>query len=319
MKRILSVLLAITLLFSLTACGKSDAVINVETLIAEIGEVKLDNEEPIKKAEEAYASLPDEEKSDVETYDQLTAARDKFEKLKAEEEERKRKEAEAKKRKEAIEEVEDLISKITATDIENAPRIEAAKKAYDKLPDEDKAKVKKGKDLAGMLKQVEALKKDAAERLLSAMTLQEDKVRGYSFYYPDAFNWYGDLWAADLSCFVLPYIGRDESGDSWLRVIYNYTGDDWVFFKSITIAADSKRFYKSFKYFDIVHDNDGGLVWEYIDEDPSQSDIEMLWAIANSDETIVRFEGDDYYYDYTVTESDKQSIRDTLTAYNALN
>ena len=44
----------------------------------------------------------------------------------------------------------------------------------------------------------------------------------------------------------------------------------------------------------------------------------MLWAIANSTKTVVRFEGDDYYYDYTVTDSQKASIRDMLIVYELL-
>lgn len=44
----------------------------------------------------------------------------------------------------------------------------------------------------------------------------------------------------------------------------------------------------------------------------------MLWAIAKSEETIIRFQGDDYTHDYIVSAADKQAIADTLTAYAAL-
>ena len=44
----------------------------------------------------------------------------------------------------------------------------------------------------------------------------------------------------------------------------------------------------------------------------------MLQAIADSEETIIRFEGDEYYYDLYVTDKDKQMIRDTLTLYEAM-
>ena len=45
------------------------------------------------------------------------------------------------------------------------------------------------------------------------------------------------------------------------------------------------------------------------------TDIEMLKAIANSKETIVRFQGDNYHYDLTVSASDKKAIKEVLTAY----
>ena len=74
----------------------------------------------------------------------------------------------------------------------------------------------------------------------------------------------------------------------------------------------------AFNYFDVTRDNDYGVVWEYADCPVSESDIDLLWAVANSSQTIVRFEGDDYRYDHTVSESDKQAIRDVLTAFEAL-
>ena len=49
-----------------------------------------------------------------------------------------------------------------------------------------------------------------------------------------------------------------------------------------------------------------------------ESEIEIFWAIANSTQTIVRFEGDEYYYDFTVSTEDKDAIREVLTAYEAL-
>lgn len=311
MKKIVVALLALVLVFSLAACGKSEAVKNVEGLISSIGEVDLEKEASIKSAEDAYNALAEEEKADVASYEELKAAREKYDTLKKEAAEKAKKEA-------AIKNVEELIGKINAVDLENASKIQAAKKAYDKLPEEDRAKVKKGNELDGMLKKLETLKKDAADRLLAEMTHDEDRVRGLDFYYPNTFEWYDEnTWAADIRCFVLPYIGKD-SNSAWLRLLYNYTGDDWVFYKSIIAAVDGKQYYKTFKYFDIVHDNDGGLVWEYIDTEATDSDIEMLWAIAKSEETIIRFQGDDYTHDYIVNAADKQAIADTLTAYAAL-
>lgn len=81
---------------------------------------------------------------------------------------------------------------------------------------------------------------------------------------------------------------------------------------------DDERYYKTFNYFDVVRDNAYGDVWEYVDIEVGSSEEELLWAIANSTQTIVRFEGDDYYYDFTVSANDKQAIRDMLTVYDAL-
>ena len=71
-------------------------------------------------------------------------------------------------------------------------------------------------------------------------------------------------------------------------------------------------------YYDIVRDNAAYRVWEYIDDEVSSVDEKMLWAIANSEETLVRFEGKDYTHDFTVTDGDRAAIREVMTAYEAL-
>ena len=317
MKKSLALLIAIIMLFSLAACGgaesepKNEKAEKVMSLIEDIGTVSLDSENAIVRAEEAYAELSDDDKKEVETYDNLVKAREEYDALVVAAEEQA-------KREEAIAEVEALIAEITAVDLENADKIDAAKDAYDALPDEDKAKIEKGSELSGMAETVKALKEEKGKELLSKMRVDEDKVRGLSFYYPSAWKFYSDgYWAADQRCFVLPYIG-EQNGTYWMRLVFNYTDDDWVFFEKITIAADDERFYEYFSYYDVTRDNGGGDVWEYVDMEVGASEIEMLWAIANSEETIIRFEGDDYYRDFTVSASDKQSIKAALEAYEAV-
>ena len=101
--------------------------------------------------------------------------------------------------------------------------------------------------------------------------------------------------------------------------MYNYTGDDWVFFKEVTFAVDDARYTKHVNYSDVLRDNDHGDVWEVYDTgNVYESDIEIFRAIANSTKTIIRFQGDDYNYDLTVSDKDKAAIREVLTAYEAL-
>ena len=68
----------------------------------------------------------------------------------------------------------------------------------------------------------------------------------------------------------------------------------------------------------MVRNNGGGRVWEYIDVAVNDSDLEMLRDIANSSEAIIRFEGDDYSYDYTVTDADKTAITETVQLYELM-
>ena len=92
----------------LSGCGKSDAVVAVENLINQIGNVTLDSKQAIEDAEEAYGKLTDEDKKAVENYEILTSAQTKFGEL---EREQKAREAEMLAEEERKKE-EELLSSI---------------------------------------------------------------------------------------------------------------------------------------------------------------------------------------------------------------
>ena len=77
MKRILSLILACFILIHLCAC-RSPELVNVITLIDRIGEVSLDSEEAIIKAEIAYDALYAQDQDKVKNIDKLLKAREEF-------------------------------------------------------------------------------------------------------------------------------------------------------------------------------------------------------------------------------------------------
>ena len=86
MMRISAVLLAVILCLSLCACGnkepqKSQSIKDVEGVISAIGDVTLDSEEAITKAERMYNFLTDSEKTLVENKGMLVEARYAYDKL----------------------------------------------------------------------------------------------------------------------------------------------------------------------------------------------------------------------------------------------
>lgn len=62
MKRLLSLTLTLVMVFSLSACGKSEAAKGVDDQINAIGEVTLDSESKITEAESALAALSQEDR-----------------------------------------------------------------------------------------------------------------------------------------------------------------------------------------------------------------------------------------------------------------
>lgn len=384
MKKILVLLMALALVFSLAACGKSEAAQKTEELINAIGNVTLDSELSIVTAETAFEALSDKEKEEVENHTTLAAARKIFDKLvadkKAEEDriaaEQKAEEERIAAVKAAAAEIDAAINAIGEVSVNSGEAITAARSAYDAADKETQGYVTtlatleaaeeafiqaqadevialidaigkvtlnseeaintaktalKGLDTEAaakvtnkdVLEAAEATLKDLksaeAQKLLKGMTVDKDEVRNMAFYYPKNFPYYksAGYWAADQRCFVLPYLGM-QGDDVWLRLVCNYTSSSWVFFEKITYSVDGKNYYDFFSYWDVTRDNGGGDVWEYVDQDVGASEIELLWAIANSTKTIIRFEGDDYYRDFTVSAKDKEAIKQILTVYAAL-
>ena len=78
MKKAISLLLALLLCLSLTACGKSEAVKNVEAMIDALGEITLESIDAIRSAEDAYNALTENERKKVDNYATLTEARDAY-------------------------------------------------------------------------------------------------------------------------------------------------------------------------------------------------------------------------------------------------
>lgn len=274
----------------------------VDSLIVQIGEVTIESEEKIEAARQEYDAVPASVKSRVKGLTELESAENMLIMLRAQR-------------------VDNLIDQIGEVTLESADKINAAQQAFNRLKKNEKAQVKNvsrltraREEFAALQKQEKEAKRAEALKLLENMRLDEDKVRHLKFYYPSIWRVnQNETWIADKRCFILPYIGMDDHGGVWMRVVYNFTNDDWVFFKKITVAADEKRYYRSFEDYDIVRDVDGG-VREYIDID-GVSDVEMLLAIANSKETIVRFEGEEFVYDFIVKEIDKRAIREVLLVY----
>ena len=63
----------------IVGCGKSEAAKIVEASIDAIGEVTIDSENDIKRAEEQYASLSEKDKNSVSNYAKLLTARTEYE------------------------------------------------------------------------------------------------------------------------------------------------------------------------------------------------------------------------------------------------
>jgi len=161
-----------------------------------------------------------------------------------------------------------------------------------------------------------AAKKAAGEAALKNLKTTYDKVNKLTWYEHKNQPRY-----ADTCCYIYPYIGRYDSGYTWLGVRLDYTDAQtdggWIFYDTVIFSVDGENTTKTFNRSEIVRDNDTE-VWEIADFVPTASEIELLKDIANSTETIIRFQGDEYHYDHVVTNKEKAAIVDVLAAYEYL-
>ena len=78
MQKIISLVLVLVMCLSLCACGKSEAVKNVEAMIAAIDTVSIENLDAVYSAMNAYDALSKEDAEKVKNYDAMTDALDQW-------------------------------------------------------------------------------------------------------------------------------------------------------------------------------------------------------------------------------------------------
>ena len=214
-----------------------------------------------------------------------------------------------------IKTVEDFISDIGEVTLESKDKIIKANKALYQLPENLKSSVKNRDILNTAITVFTKLCNDKVNEILAQTTQSYDKVQNCTFYYPKEVPYLqGGHIIADERCFILPYLGKKDN-TLWLRLICNYTGDDWVFVKKFITVTDSNKYTTTLNYYDVIRDHARRSVWEVIDIPAEEQEQKMLRDISNSQETIVRFQGDHFAHDFIISESDKKAIGKMLDAY----
>lgn len=277
-------------------------------LIDAIGDVTLESEKAITSAEEAYDALSDDEKKLIkDSGEKLEANRAAYDTMVTEQH---------------VSAVIDSIDAIGDVTLDAEAAIEEARAQYSGLTSSEQALVTNYNVLESAETELNRLVKEEKQNLLNEylpkFNVKEDKVEGITWYMPKNIPQY-----INDRCFVTSYIGVE--GDSvWLCNRFNYTGDNWVFYNKIILAADGEKYEKDIGSFATTRNNGGGDVWETYDEplqfyaDIDSDEIQFMAKIADAMEAIIRFEGDNYSYDYTVSSTDKQMIHDAIELYRAL-
>jgi glycerol kinase len=154
------------------------------------------------------------------------------------------------------------------------------------------------------------------ERLVNAtrkMRVKVDDMKNITWYYdkssPQYINQNG----------FYSYIGKMENSNPFLRLQINYAANDWLFIDSYIIKVDDEIYnITQSSYGEIKRDNGNGGIWEWLDRNVGISEYNMIRAVAYGKDVKIRFVGDDYYKDKTITEQQKTALRNVLDAFYAL-
>lgn len=154
---------------------------------------------------------------------------------------------------------------------------------------------------------IEAAKRTA----VAALERSEDKIDGVVWYkHPNQPRYLNSRSTAYL------YIGqRINDTRPWLRMKVQYTSRDWLFVDNVIAFHDGVS--EPMRLGRFERDNNS-TIWEWVDETPTDYQIDVLRSLGNAREAVLRFEGSQYRKDVTLSAGDKRAIRDVLLAYDVL-
>lgn len=171
------------------------------------------------------------------------------------------------------------------------------------------------KVVADSMREAEATTSRLRAEALGSMKKEYDEFRGITWYQDRTHPRYAN------NSTVRGYIGVWDSGSPppVLRLLLRYSGDSWLFVRSFTVKVDGGQYpIVPERYTDVERDNGGGDVWEWHDVLVGPREYLMMRAIAEGKDVKIRYEGDQYYKDRTIPESERAAMRRVLRAYAAL-
>ena len=126
----------------------------------------------------------------------------------------------------------------------------------------------------------------------------------------------------NTNTFYLYFGIADDQVLTPLRLKITYASDSWLFVKSVWGKADGKKIaipQVSAPLSGWERDNGSGKIWEWSDAPIEDAqDIASLRQIALSKEVTLRFEGQQYYSDRTLSGAQLQAFRDMISAYEVV-
>lgn len=108
------------------------------------------------------------------------------------------------------------------------------------------------------------------------------------------------------------YFGVQNGSKTPLRLVMQYYSSDWLFIKEAKISIDGTVYTISNTQWERDNDSD---IWEWSDE--PLNDRSLIEKIIKSKSAFIRYEGNQYYDNRTISSSQKLALKQILDAYDA--
>lgn len=181
----------------------------------------------------------------------------------------------------------------------------------DKITEADKLRI----NIENELRKIELAEKKRLSNATKKMRKKVDDMNGITWYYDKSSPKYVNS-RTNLSA----YIGKRGDQAPFLRLKIQYVADNWLFINKYIINVDGMIYEISEKsYGEIKTDSgNGGKIWEWLDRLAENKELEIIKAISNGKIVKVRFSGNQYHKDVTLSSKDKLALKNVLNAFEAL-
>ena len=148
------------------------------------------------------------------------------------------------------------------------------------------------------------------DKLEKACGVKSDEFNGTRFYTPKTVSKYIDVNQ------VYAYLCESD-GQYWPRLVFQYSADNWLFISSVKILTDNGTRELTGEW---KTDNGSGKIWEWQDFNATSGEDAyfVLNDMAKSKTIKIRFVGNQYHHDRTLSSKELASIRLIFEAYEEL-
>lgn len=120
----------------------------------------------------------------------------------------------------------------------------------------------------------------------------------------------------DNSSYVTLYITESGTGQRFLEFFLNFTSrSGWLFVESAQINIDGEIVRLPHSQWQRANDTE---IWEWTGYTNRPDMIDLARRIADSERSVVRFNGQQFYDDYVISSTEKSVISDMLLAWDEM-